>query len=100
MEKLVPKEGGIQCKLDYLSTRQDFRALLKAEVAKRRLVLRDVECCVRNLYRECSKNSHGNDRVIEIRHLDFTKNEVAALASFFELQNTWSSPLAWKEVNV
>jgi hypothetical protein len=98
LAKVIPHQGGILQKLNGLAQRPDFKKILQAEVANRKLVLKDVEACVPNIYHEVSKHAHGNTGVIELNRDEYTVNELAALVSFFRLQKQWSNPLVWKEV--
>lgn len=101
MDGLVPKNSKTQAGLDHLATGHDFQVLLRKKIKERSRELRGVVVCMRNLYRACLKRSEGirnDDTVIEIRHAEFTRDEVTALVAFFEFQDRWTFPLAWKEV--
>ena len=101
LDGLVPKNSKTQAGLDHLATGHDFKVLLKKKIKERSRELSGVEVCMPNLYRACLNRSEGirnDDTVIEIRHAEFTKDEVTALVAFFEFQDRWTFPLAWKEV--
>jgi hypothetical protein len=98
LSKEISHHGGVQQKLNKLAKRPDFKNLLQIQVTQCKLVLKDVEACVPNIYHEVSKHAHGNTGVVELRGNDYTVNDLAVLAAFFELQKQWTNPLVWKEV--
>lgn len=90
--------GGVQRQLDALAATREFGAVYAYEIAARKLARQDVERCRRNIYHELSKHAHGNEGTILIRRMDFTPNEVAAVVSYYKLQDGWGDALAWLEV--
>lgn len=98
LEGRIENIGGVQRQLDALASTKAFAAVYGREIAARKLIMRDVESCRRNIYHELSKHAHGNERTILIRKKDFNVNEVAAVVSYYKMQDSWSDALAWREV--
>ena len=92
-------KGGTQQRLNALAETPAFRNILEEEIDKRKLVPKDVERCILNLYHEVSKHAHGNTMQIEINKRLFTPDELCALVSFFRLQGKWCYPLDWLEID-
>ncbi|CUS09335.1 unnamed protein product [Tuber aestivum] len=91
---------GIQQVLNEIAKTKAFDAVLQKEVQTHRLVRERVMDCVHNIYHEVSKHAHGNDGMILVRAIDFTRNERAALVAFLRLQSTWKNPLSWQEIEL
>lgn len=100
LENRIQNIGGVQRQLDALATTHDFGSIYRREIAARKLTMKDVERDRRNIYHELSKHAHGNERTILIRRMDFTPNEVAAVVSYYKMQDAWADALARREVEM
>lgn len=90
--------GGVQKQLDALAATREFCTVYADEIAARKLALQDVERCRKNIYHELSKHAYGNAGTILIRRMDFTPNVVAAVVSYYKMQDAWGDALAWLEI--
>lgn len=98
-EGLIPSAiRGVQAQLDSLSKNTDFVSMYNHEIEAGRLRHADVEKCRKSLYHEVSKHAYGNDEVITIRAVDFVPTKLAALISYYKLQDSWDNCLQWQVI--
>lgn len=97
MEKWIKPSIGVQSRLDALATTQEFQKIYIREIEARGLMKPDVERCRRHIYHDLSKHAHGNDGVIQVRHADFTVNEVTAVVAYYKIQDNWKDCIQWEE---
>ncbi|KAL0633277.1 hypothetical protein Q9L58_007830 [Maublancomyces gigas] len=98
LDQRIPNVSGTQRKLDALASTDAFGEIYMLEISTRKLIMRDVERCRKNIYHELSKHAHGNEGTILIRRQDFTPEEVVAVLSYYKLQDAWNNALPWMEV--
>ena len=91
--------AGVQSQLDALAKDPTFQEIYDQEISSMKLRKVDVERCRKNLYHEVSKHAHGNDGTIRIRKKDFVPDELAAVVSYFKMQDDWEDALKWEVVD-
>lgn len=96
-QQKIKKGGGIQDLLDKIFELNEFRKILRQELASRGLKELDVGRCLSILYPVLSGYAHGNDGHIVHRGLYHWENERAGLVSLLRVQGTWKDPQAWME---
>lgn len=97
LEKRIGSAISVQARLDALAKTAAFQKVYSREIEAHGLILLDVERCRRNIYHELSKHAHGNDGVIQIRHADFTVNEMVAVLAYYKMQDEWKDCIKWEE---
>lgn len=103
MERAVEQEkitggGGIQAELDRILKLDEFRVILRQELAARGVKEKDVSRCMRIIYPVLSRYAHGNDGDIVLRGLYHPDNELAGLVALMRVQGGWRNPLKWRVV--
>ncbi|KAG0135103.1 hypothetical protein HOY82DRAFT_537034 [Tuber indicum] len=89
----------IKHELSEMTKQPAFAAARVQEVESRKLVPKDVDHCIKNMYHEVWKHTYGNNGTIVIRNKDGIANEVAALVTIFRVQDELGIGLVWREVS-
>jgi len=81
-----------------LAKPDEFKVALEAKIRALGLMPKEVANCIPMIYHDLSQSAHGDTGFIAVSGDCDSATHQAVLATILKVQNAWSDPLEWEEV--